>query len=153
MVTYVLKLHNNKYYVGRTNNLNSRYTQHKNGFGAAWTKKYGVLSIFKTYEDDSPFYEDMVVKTMMHQYGIANVRGGSYSMLRLSDTQLGLLQAEIRGATDCCFKCGGNHFIKYCAYKDTPVVWDSISDFAAQVCDSICLNVTKSFDYISSFWN
>jgi GIY-YIG catalytic domain len=141
MVVYVLKLHNNKFYVGRTNNLNARYAQHKNGFGSAWTKKHGVVSIVNTYDNDSPFYEDMVVKIMMHKHGIANVRGGSYSMVHLTDAQLKLLQAEIRGANDCCFKCGGNHFIRNCPQKDIPEIWNTINGYA-----------TQAYNYISSFW-
>jgi predicted GIY-YIG superfamily endonuclease len=37
---YILKLQNNKYYIGKTNDINSRYKQHLCGSGSAWTKKY-----------------------------------------------------------------------------------------------------------------
>ena len=40
---YVLKLENDKYYVGKTRDLESRITAHKKGNGAAWTKQHRVL--------------------------------------------------------------------------------------------------------------
>ena len=37
---YILKLENNKYYVGKTNNLEKRKEAHINGTASSWTKKY-----------------------------------------------------------------------------------------------------------------
>lgn len=113
-VVYILKLHNNKYYVGRTTNLERRIKEHENGQGSTWTKKHGFVGLVKSFDADSPFYEDMIVKTMMHKHGIENVRGGSYSQLWLPKQQYMQLLHEINGATDKCFKCGGDHFIKDC---------------------------------------
>lgn len=73
---YILKLKNNKYYIGKTNNVNNRYEQHLNGYGSSWTKKYKPLSILKKILSTSPFDEDKYVKEYMSKYGIDNVRGG-----------------------------------------------------------------------------
>ena len=35
---YILKLKNNKYYIGKTNNPQFRLTQHFDSNGSAWTK-------------------------------------------------------------------------------------------------------------------
>lgn len=115
---YVLKLEENKYYVGKTNNLQSRLYYHKSGDGSAWTKRYHMISLYKTYdppmEIDSDFYEDMIVKMYMKIFGIQNVRGGSYSQIYLDDAKIKLITNEIYGATNKCFRCGGDHFIKKC---------------------------------------
>ena len=37
---YVLKLHNNKYYVGKTDNPDNRIENHYKNNGSLWTKKY-----------------------------------------------------------------------------------------------------------------
>ena len=44
---YILKLSNNKYYIGKSNNIFIRYRQHLNGNGSFWTKKYKPLYIEK----------------------------------------------------------------------------------------------------------
>ena len=111
---YVLKLNNNKYYVGRTSNLSKRIEYHKNGNGSAWTKKFGFVKVLQSMEVDSPFYEDMMVKKMMQKYGIENVRGGSYSQVWLPKDQFISLIRELNGANDRCFKCSGKHFIRDC---------------------------------------
>ncbi len=113
-IIYILKLNNNKYYVGRTTNLDNRIRDHKYGYGSAWTKKHGFVELLETFNNESPFYEDMIVKTMMHTHGIENVRGGSYSQIVLPKEQYALLLREINGATDKCFKCGGDHFVSKC---------------------------------------
>ena len=37
---YVLLLEENKYYIGKSNNIDNRLESHFNGNGSAWTKKY-----------------------------------------------------------------------------------------------------------------
>lgn len=119
MIVYVLKLSQGKYYVGRTENLERRIDEHRFGKGSAWTKMFSVIDVEKTYETDSRFYEDMIVKEMMHEHGIDNVRGGSYPF-DISDEEYQFISREIHGANDECFKCGGNHFARRCFRGDKP---------------------------------
>jgi predicted GIY-YIG superfamily endonuclease len=45
---YILKLNDNKYYVGKTNKIvNERYQEHIDGVGSFWTKKYKPLYLIK----------------------------------------------------------------------------------------------------------
>lgn len=118
-IVYVLKLRNDKYYVGRTSNLERRIDDHKAGYGSSWTKKHKFVEMIKSFEAESPFYEDMIVKTMMQAHGIENVRGGSYSQVWLPKDQYTQLRREINGATDKCFHCGGDHFVKDCDRSDS----------------------------------
>lgn len=42
---YVLKLEQNKYYIGKSNNIDIRLNDHMNGNGSQWTKKYKPIEI------------------------------------------------------------------------------------------------------------
>jgi predicted GIY-YIG superfamily endonuclease len=75
---YVLKLENNKYYVGSTYNLNFRYAQHFCGAGAKWTKINKPISIEAVFPNAQKGLENKVTLEYIEKYGKDNVRGGSY---------------------------------------------------------------------------
>lgn len=113
-----MKLENNKYYVGKTNNLNRRFDEHVNGYGSEWTKKYKPIEIIEVIENCDDFDEDKYTKIYMNKYGIDNVRGGSYTTLILYKEQIKFLKNEISGSTDKCYYCNKTgHFIKDCYLK------------------------------------
>jgi len=134
---YILKLINNKYYVGRSSNVAKRFNDHLNGTGSFWTKKYKPINIEKVVENVSLFEEDKVTKEYMYKYGIDNVRGGSYVRERLAPYELKLIRKEIFAAHDLCIRCGSNkHFIKDC---------DSKRDIYGNYIGSISGNTTYNF--------
>ena len=45
---YILKLQNNKYYIGVTTDLQKRYAEHEQGIASGWTKLYAPVKIIKT---------------------------------------------------------------------------------------------------------
>lgn len=115
---YVLKLEQNKYYVGKTKNVAQRYQEHLQGLGSSWTRKYKPVKLDTVIENASPFDEDKQVKIYMAQFGIENVRGGTYVADTLTEEQLQTLKAEIRSSNDLCNKCGRpSHFFKDCYAK------------------------------------
>ena len=112
---YVLKLKNNKYYIGQSQNVNQRIKQHERGEGSAWTQKYEPTKLIEVRKNVSAFDEDKITKEYMAKYGVENVRGGSYSQVRLSDEQEEMLTREIDTATGACFRCGEKgHFANRC---------------------------------------
>ncbi len=117
---YVLQLKGGKYYVGKTQNVQRRFVKHLNGEGSSWTKLHKPIKVLQTISNASAFDEDKTVKEYMARYGIKNVRGGSYCQEDLDDVQYEAIQRELRGASDCCTRCGRKgHFIKDCyASKD-----------------------------------
>ena len=116
---YILKLADNKYYVGKSKDPEKRFLEHADGNGSTWTAKYEPIEILKVIKDASPFDEDKFVKEYMSKHGIENVRGGSYVKEVLDQKDLNILQKEIRNATDCCTKCGNKgHFVKDCYVKN-----------------------------------
>lgn len=115
MHIYVLKLENEKYYIGRTNDLKNRVEVHYRGEGSLWTQKYRPTSTIEIIETDDPYDEDKVTLKYMEKYGIDNVRGGSFVRLVLSGYEKKSIQQMIYGNTDNCFRCGNSgHFAKEC---------------------------------------
>jgi len=115
---YILKLNDNKYYIGKTNRtVKERYQEHLEGIGSFWTKKYNPLSVLKQIENSSPFDEDRYVKEYMAMYGIDNVRGGSYNQEELNGETIKFLKNELRTSNNECYKCGStSHFVSECDY-------------------------------------
>jgi predicted GIY-YIG superfamily endonuclease len=125
---YILKCRSNKYYVGRTQNIKSRALDHIRGHGCEWTRKYEPIEIIKTIKSCDNFDEDKHVKKYMKKYGIDNVRGGSYSQIKLNENTRDLVQREIWHNNDACTRCGRkNHWVKNC-YAKTKVDGSIIKD-------------------------
>jgi predicted GIY-YIG superfamily endonuclease len=121
-IVYVLKLEDDKYYVGRTCDYERRVREHFEGRGSAWTQMYKPLELYELLEVETGFEEDMVVKEMMSLYGIDNVRGGSYVRVTLGSNERELLEREIKMAMDLCVLCGSEkHFVRDC---DAEVVYE-----------------------------
>ena len=81
---YVLKLEQDKWYVGITTQpVEKRFAQHRKGFaGARWTKKYRPIRIHDIHDlgycdtERAQKFEGKVTREYMKQYGDNNVRGG-----------------------------------------------------------------------------
>lgn len=136
MKIYVLRLEGNCYYIGKSEDVVTRYQQHLNGSGSAWTRLHKPLSLEKTLDCTSPFDEDKVTKEYMARYGIDKVRGGSYVSTKLDIVQKEALQREIWGAKDLCTNCGrSGHFVKDC-YARTDIHRASFDDSSDEEGDS-----------------
>jgi len=114
---YILELENNKYYIGKTDDVSKRYEQHINGNGSYWTKINKPISIIKIIENCSVFDEDKYVKEYMFKYGIDNVRGGTYNQIKINDDIITFLENEFKTSNNLCYKCGSfDHFVEECSF-------------------------------------
>ena len=106
VIIYILQCQNGKYYVGKTDDLATRLQKHFEGHGSIWTQRYRPIRVVNTYSCYTSFDEDKFTKIYMKKYGIQNVRGGSYTQMKISSTQKHILQHEIKGASNACYQCG-----------------------------------------------
>jgi hypothetical protein len=112
---YILKLTNNKYYVGKTSNPKFRLESHFSSNGSAWTRKYKPLEVIELIPDCDNYDEDKYTLKMMNKYGILNVRGGSFCQINLSDDNIKTIKQMLIFSNDRCYICGQRgHFGKDC---------------------------------------
>ena len=112
---YTLLLENNKYYIGKTNNPKFRLENHFSNNGSSWTKLNKPIKVIEIIPNCDDYDEDKYVVKYMEKYGIYNVRGGSFSQLKISDDNVKVLQNMINGSSNKCFICGNEgHFAKEC---------------------------------------
>jgi len=85
---YVLKLENDKYYVGQAKDVNNRLKQHFSGkLGSDWTKLHKPVSIYKqkltqfTTVQNAIKLENLTTIWCMKKFGWQNVRGGDFCTL------------------------------------------------------------------------
>jgi hypothetical protein len=111
---YVLKLENNKFYVGKSNNPIKRLEQHINNSGSAWTNQNKPINIIELIPNCDDFDEDKFTIKYMKQYGIDNVRGGSFCQVELDEENINTINKMINGSTDKCYNCVSNHVENNC---------------------------------------
>ena len=116
---YILKLQQNKFYIGKSQDYEKRIIQHILGHGCEWTKKYPPLtSEPEELITDEGFFELATTLKYMKQYGVNNVRGADYSSLQLSDSQQKEIEKHIWSEDGKCFNCGQQHFVSDCKEKN-----------------------------------
>lgn len=130
---YVLQLEDNKWYIGKTADIASRFKQHASGKGSMWTKSYKPVKIVETRRLKDQYDENNTTKEYMKKYGIDNVRGGSYTQVVLPEDVEKVLKMELRGDSDTCFKCNlKGHFASKCPLRE---VEDDECEWQCDYCD------------------
>jgi len=146
---YILKLKQYKWYIGRTVDVTKRMEQHISGT-TEWTKLYEPIHIERQYLMSSPFDEDLEVKKMMAEYGIDNVRGGSYSSVQLTQVQQDLLRTELNSMANHCFKCNQpGHFANKCP-RITCYKCKQVGHYASACTSITTAPATKTAKYAKS---
>jgi predicted GIY-YIG superfamily endonuclease len=123
-IIYVLSLEENKFYIGRTNDLQYRYDQHVAGEGSAWTRKYRVINIIDTVTNKD-FEELAITLSYMKRYGIENVRGADYVQFILPEEQLKEIKRHLAHDNGECLFCGlVGHYITDCPKRKKETLYE-----------------------------
>jgi predicted GIY-YIG superfamily endonuclease len=80
---YVLKLVEDRYYVGRTSNFLKRMEEHFTTGGAIYTKKYKPLKIIEVVEELTNEDERLKTLEVMEKSGWEKVRGACWCSLKI----------------------------------------------------------------------
>lgn len=122
---YVLKLANNKYYIGKTTNPRFRLDSHFSKETTSWVQKHKAKQIIELIPDCDGHDEDKYTIKYMKKYGISNVRGGSFCEINLSRDNYSTLQKMIKGSEDKCYTCGKKgHYASNCPEAYEEEIWE-----------------------------
>jgi predicted GIY-YIG superfamily endonuclease len=124
---YVLQASNGLQYVGKSNDIDSRICDHKQGDGAACLSGYGSLkevSLMTTGSiHDLESWERSETLHRMKKYGISNVRGWMFTSSKLSKEETVDAFRQICEKFDLCRRCGRDtHFADSC-FAVNVAVW------------------------------
>jgi hypothetical protein len=112
---YLLKLEQNKYYIGKTKQIDNRLLDHTQNKGSHWTRKYKPIETLEIIENCDKYDEDKHTIRYMDLYGINNVRGGSFVQMKLPHKTKELLKKQLNMLNDRCYKCNkSGHFGNKC---------------------------------------
>jgi hypothetical protein len=118
MYIYILELEQNKYYIGKSENAEIRIDNHINNKGAEWTKLYKIIKVIEVIPNCGNYDEDKYVFIYMNQYGINNVRGGSFVQIELNNEYKNVIQHILNSTNDLCYVCNlPGHFGNNCSKK------------------------------------
>lgn len=85
---YVLKLVDDRYYVGRTSNILKRMEEHFTVGGSIYTKKYRPLKIIEVVEELTKEDERLKTLEIMEKYGWEKVRGACWCSLEIKNPNI-----------------------------------------------------------------
>jgi len=91
---YILRLEQNKYFIGEAVNLEKRLKDHSEGKVSQYTNIYRPISIKKIIPDSNPKHLDKYVIKYMEKYGMNMVRGGSFENEILTKEQIKYLKSQ-----------------------------------------------------------
>lgn len=120
---YVLKTKDNFYYVGKSNDIDSRIAEHAQGVGASCLAGRGVweeiIPFTPNQGSDHESWERSETLHRMMMHGIDNVRGWMFTSPSLTETERNAAFRQICEKFDLCRRCGRrDHFADACSTND-----------------------------------
>lgn len=88
---YVIKLRENKFYIGKTDTPITRIETQLTSDKTLWTRKYHPIGLHELIPDCDPIDVDKYTLKYMYKYGLNNVRGGRFQETFLSSKDVQLI--------------------------------------------------------------
>jgi hypothetical protein len=85
-LVYTLELEDDCFYIGWTNNLNTRLFQHFNGEGSKWTKAHKPIKLINVIIGGKSEESEETLR-LMYIHGRDKVRGGAYTKQHINFIQ------------------------------------------------------------------
>ena len=98
---FLVELEHNKYYVGCGSHPEKSFEEIREGLGPAWTQIHRPIRILQAIEFAPRKELDTYVRKWMLEYGVENVRGGSWEHVRLTDGDRQQLCGELTKQRGC----------------------------------------------------
>ena len=114
---YVMKLQDDCWYVGKTEDIPKDIKRHFTQTKIPWMLLHKPIFMESCYRNASPFDEDRYTKEYMLKYGVDKVRGGTYTAPYLAAEQRQAIQRELWGVQGLCIVCGEPHASNECPSK------------------------------------
>jgi predicted GIY-YIG superfamily endonuclease len=92
---YVLKLQQEKWYVGKSANVERRFQQHKEGKGARWTQLHQPIELLYKRKLLNENDEDETTEFYMKKFGVENVRGGKYCQVEMPSNMISSVSKKV----------------------------------------------------------
>jgi hypothetical protein len=102
---YILELYNNKFYIGKVNNISSIVNDICNN-KFEWLFYNKPLKIIDIYNFSNDINEDEFVLEFMNIYGVNNVRGGCFKQMNLTFDNTYDIFKTIKIVYNKCYLCG-----------------------------------------------
>jgi predicted GIY-YIG superfamily endonuclease len=98
---FLFELEHGKFYAGASSDPVKAFEECREGLGPAWTRIHRPLHIREVVGVARVDSLDQHVRRWMLQYGVENVRGGSWSGVRLTDKDRQVLCGELTRQRGC----------------------------------------------------
>ncbi|KAI9016950.1 hypothetical protein BC832DRAFT_893 [Gaertneriomyces semiglobifer] len=120
---YILELECFKFYIGRSADPDERIGAHFAGRGLEWTRIFKPNRVRVRRPLIDLHDEDNTTLDYIAQYGIENVRGGSWCQRVLMPAQIDAIQRQVRHLQNLCLNCGlKGHQANVCDFNRSPSV-------------------------------
>lgn len=115
MIVYVLRLQDNRFYVGKTINAKKCYQDHIDGIACEWTKQYPPIMMDKIVPNATDEMVYILLKEYRLKYGATNVQGEepmnpfllpSYPLINPECLSYVLSLMKKQEGINGCYQCG-----------------------------------------------